>query len=248
VDFDRVSFAYEPGRPVLRDFDLHVRPGETVALVGPTGCGKSTVLALLMRLYDAQDGRVRLDGIDVRDFTLPALRRQFGIVLQESMLFSVSLADNIRYGRPSASRAEVEAAARVAEIHDEIASLPGGYDALVGSREVQLSVGQKQRLAIARAVLADPAILVMDEATSALDSQSERAIQLAMERFLRNRTAFVVAHRLSTVRKADRILLLDAGRIFESGCHDDLMALPDGRYRRLYETYSGKGTLFGVET
>jgi ABC-type multidrug transport system fused ATPase/permease subunit len=247
VDFDGVHFAYVPDRPVLQGFDLHVSPGETVALVGPTGCGKTTVLSLLMRLFDTNSGTVKIDGLDVRDITVPSLRRQFGIVLQESMLFTVSIADNIRYARPSASRAEVEHAARIAEIYDDIAALPRGFDAVIGDRNVQLSVGQKQRLAIARAVLANPAILVMDEATSALDSRSERAIQLAMERFLKNRTAFIVAHRLSTIRNANRIVLLDAGRIAEIGSHDELVARPDGRYRHLYDTYSGKGIILEDE-
>ncbi len=243
VTFDQVQFAYLPEKPVLKGISFDVRPGETVALVGPTGCGKTTVLSLLMRLYDVNDGAVRIDGIDVRDLSFACLRRQFGIVLQESMLFTVSIADNIRYARPNATRAEVENAARVAEIHDDILKLPHGYDAVIGERDVQLSVGQKQRLAIARAVLANPAILVMDEATSALDSQSERAIQLAMERFLKNRTAFIVAHRLSTIRNAHHIVLLDAGVIAEYGTHDTLLAIPGGRYRHLYDTYAGKGII-----
>jgi ABC-type multidrug transport system fused ATPase/permease subunit len=247
VDFENVHFAYVPDRPVLQGFDLHVRPGETVALVGPTGCGKTTVLSLLMRLFDVTSGVVRIDGRDVRDITVDSLRRQFGIVLQESMLFTVSIADNIRYARPSATRAEVEMAARVAEIYDDIVALPRGFDAVIGDRNVQLSVGQKQRLAIARAVLANPAILVMDEATSALDSQSERAIQIAMERFLKNRTAFIVAHRLSTIRNASRLILIEEGRIVEIGSHDELVVLPNGRYRHLYETYSGKGLILTDE-
>jgi len=240
VTFDDVRFAYLPDKPVLRGIRFTVRPGETVALVGPTGCGKTTVLSLLMRLYDVDSGSVRIDGVDVRDLSFACIRRQFGIVLQESMLFTISIAENIRYARPGASRSEIEAAARVAEIHDDIVKLPRGYDAVIGDRDVQLSVGQKQRIAIARAVLANPAILVMDEATSALDSQSERAIQIAMERFLRNRTAFIVAHRLSTIRNADRILLLDSGVIVETGTHASLLAIPNGRYRRLHDTYAGK--------
>ncbi len=243
VAFERVTFGYLPDKPVLREISFDVAPGETVALVGPTGCGKTTVLSLLMRLYDVNDGIVRIDGTDVRDLSFACLRRQFGIVLQESMLFTISIADNIRYARPSASRAEVEAAGRVAEIHDDILKLPRGYDAVIGERDVQLSVGQKQRMAIARAVLADPSILVMDEATSALDTQSERAIQIAMERFLKNRTAFIVAHRLSTIRNAHHIILLDGGVIVEHGTHASLLAVPDGRYRHLYDTYAGKGII-----
>ena len=243
VDFDAVSFEYEPGVPVLREFDLHVAAGSTVALVGPTGCGKSTVLSLLLRFFDVQEGAVRIDGVDIREMDPRALRRQFGIVLQESLLFDVSIADNIRYSRPSATRADIEHAARVAEIHDFVATLPEGYDSLLGSQGVQLSIGQKQRVNIARAVLADPAILIMDEATSALDSESERAIQTAMERFLVGRTSFIVAHRLSTVRNADRIVILREGVIEESGTHDELMRIADGRYRELYLKHAGKGVI-----
>jgi ABC-type multidrug transport system fused ATPase/permease subunit len=243
VDFDHVRFEYEKDRPVIRDFDLHVEPGQTIAFVGPTGCGKTTLLSLLMRLYDVNGGAVRIDGRDIRDITTDSLRGQFGIVLQESLLFTVSVADNIRYARPGATRAEIENAARIAEIHDEILRLPQGYDSIVGNRDVQLSVGQKQRLSIARAVLADPAILIMDEATSSLDSRSELAIQRAMSRFLVGRTSFIVAHRLSTIRDADKIVLLDKGVIVECGAHEELMAIEGGRYRDLYEKHSGKGDI-----
>jgi ABC-type multidrug transport system fused ATPase/permease subunit len=243
VTLDHISFAYIPETKVLQEISLEVKAGETVALVGPTGCGKSTILSLLMRLYDVTEGAILIDGVDVRDFDLKSLRRHFGIVLQESLLFTVSIADNIRYARPSASRKQVEFAARIAEIHNEILELPNGYDSIVGEREVQLSVGQKQRLAIARAILADPAILIMDEATSALDTNSERAIQVAMDRFLLGRTAFIVAHRLSTIRNASKIVLLDGGRIVECGSHDELVVIPGGRYRKLYETHAGSGIL-----
>ena len=243
VDFDHVDFHYEEGSPVLQDFDLHVAAGETVALIGPTGCGKTTILSLVLRFFDICDGELSLDGLDIRTIDLTCLRRQFGIVLQEPLLFTVSIAENIRYSRPGATRAEIEEAARIAEIHDTILALPEGYDSIVGREGVELSVGEKQRLTIARAVAADPAILIMDEATSALDTESERAIQLAMDRVLKDRTSFIIAHRLSTIRNADRIVLLANGGIAEMGNHDELMSIPRGRYRDLYNKHMGKGIL-----
>jgi len=211
--------------------------------VGPTGCGKTTVLSLLLRFYDVQRGSIRIDGRDVREYDLQCMRRQFGIVLQESLLFNATVAANIRYARPDATADEIATAARLAEIHDEIATMPDGYDTLLGSRGVELSTGQKQRISIARAILADPPMLIMDEATSSLDSESEQKIQTALARFLRGRTAFVVAHRLSTIRHADTILLLDGGRIVEAGSHDALLEIENGRYRRLYESHAGHGVL-----
>jgi ABC-type multidrug transport system fused ATPase/permease subunit len=243
VEFDHVHFHYEPGKPVIRDFSLQVEPGQTVALIGPTGCGKSTVLSLLLRFYDVSGGMMRLDGHDVRTLRLTHLRRQFGIVLQEPQLFTATIANNIRYARPGATQADIETAARVAEIHDFIMTLPKGYDTIIGTEGTQLSTGQKQRITIARAVAADPAILIMDEATSALDSESERAIQLAMERVLKNRTAFIVAHRLSTIRTADVIVLMSQGRILEQGGHDELMKIPGGHYAAIYAKFMGRGTL-----
>ncbi|NOY79904.1 MAG: ABC transporter ATP-binding protein [Kiritimatiellaeota bacterium] len=243
VDFEHVFFHYEETNPVLTDFDLRVQAGETVALIGPTGCGKTTILSLILRFFDVCDGAVKLDDMDVRDIDLHCLRRNFGIVLQEPLLFTVSIAENIRYGKPGASAEEIERAARIAEIHDFIVSLPDGYDTVIGTEGLEFSVGQKQRLTIARAVAADPAILIMDEATSALDTESERAIQKAMDRVLKNRTSFIVAHRLSTIRNADRIVLLDKGCIVEMGNHEELMQLPDGRYRHLYNTHMGKGII-----
>lgn len=243
VDFDNVSFHYQTAKPVIRDFTLHVEPGQTVALIGPTGCGKSTLLSLLLRFYDVTGGSLRLDGRDVRSVRLKQLRRQFGIVLQEPQLFTATIADNIRYARPGATHAEIVTAAKVAEIHDFIMTLPDGYNTLIGVEGTQLSTGQKQRITIARAVAADPAILIMDEATSSLDSESEQAIQLAMERLLRNRTAFIVAHRLSTIRTADLIVLLNKGRILEQGCHDDLMKIPGGHYAAIYAKFMGRGSM-----
>lgn len=240
VEFDNVVFWYDKGVPVIKNFNLEVKPGMTVALIGPTGCGKSTILSLVLRYYDVCEGALRMDGIDIRDIQLESLRDQFGIVLQEPLLFSVSIAENIRYGRRNASHDQIIAAAKVAEIDSFVSTLPDGYDTVIGSEGVELSVGQRQRITIARAVLADPAILIMDEATSSLDSDSERAIQKAMDRVLHNRTCFIVAHRLSTIRNADVIVLLKDGYILEQGNHEELMAVPDGHYRELYNTHMGK--------
>jgi ABC-type multidrug transport system fused ATPase/permease subunit len=243
VDFQHVHFEYKPDTPILQDLDIHVPAGHMIALVGPTGCGKSTVLSLLLRFYDVQQGSIRIDGRDVREFDLQSLRRQFGIVLQESLLFNVTVAENIRYAKPDATLEAVMHAARMAEIHEEIEAMPDGYQTLLGARGVELSTGQKQRLSIARAILADPPMLIMDEATSALDSDSERKIQTALARFLHGRTAFVVAHRLSTIRDANTILLLDGGRVVEAGSHDELLTIENGRYRLLYERHAGHGVL-----
>jgi ABC-type multidrug transport system fused ATPase/permease subunit len=240
VDFERIYFEYDKDHPVIRDFNLHIEPGETVALVGPTGCGKSTLMLLLMRFYDLTGGSLLIDGTDVRRFDLYALRREFGVVLQDPMLFNISIADNIRYARPHAPEAEIEQAARTAEIHEFIMTLPEKYQTVLGREGLQISTGQKQRLTIARALIGKPSIMIMDEATSALDSESERAIQIAMERVLRNRTSFVVAHRLSTIRNASRIILLKDGKILEMGSHDELMTLAGGRYRSLYNQHMGK--------
>ncbi len=243
IEFRNVVFEYQPGNPVIQDFTLHVKPGMTVALIGPTGCGKSTILSLVMRYFDIVKGSLKIDGIEVREIQLNSLRRQFGIVLQEPLLFSVSVAENIRYARPQASLDEVMAAAKVAEIHDFIMTLPDAYATEIGSDGLELSVGQKQRITIARAVLAEPAILIMDEATSSLDSDSEKAIQAAMERVLEHRTCLVVAHRLSTIRNADIIVLLKDGMIREAGSHDELMNLAGGHYRQLYQQHMGKAVL-----
>ncbi|HAS82714.1 MAG TPA: hypothetical protein DCS43_08595 [Verrucomicrobia bacterium] len=243
VDFQHVHFRYKSDIPLLRNLNLKIPAGHRVALVGPTGCGKTTVLSLLLRFYDVKQGSIRIDGRDVREFDLQSLRRQFGIVLQESLLFNVSVAENIRYAKPGATIGEIEEAARRAEIHDEIMAMPEGYSTLLGSRGVELSTGQKQRISIARAILADPPMLIMDEATSSLDSDSERKIQTALARFLHGRTAFVVAHRLSTIRDSNTIILLDAGRIIEMGTHDELMSIENGRYRQLVDRHTGHGVL-----
>jgi ATP-binding cassette subfamily B protein len=219
---------------VLRGVSFTIAPGEVVALVGPSGAGKSTIAALLLRLYDPDAGAIRLDGVDLRELDPTWLRRRIGLVAQEPLLFSASIADNLRYGRPDATRAELEAAARAANADGFVARFPSGYDTLVGERGVQLSGGQKQRIAIARALLVDPRLLILDEATSALDAESEHLVKEALDRLMVGRTTLVIAHRLSTVRDADRVLVLDGGRVLEAGPHDELIAR-DGLYRRLVE-------------
>ncbi|MCK6527233.1 ATP-binding cassette domain-containing protein [Myxococcota bacterium] len=236
VRFDAVSFAYpsRPDAPVLAGLDLELRPGEVVALVGPSGAGKSTVAALLSRFYDPGGGRVALDGRDLRELDPDWLRQQVGVVSQEPILFATTIAGNIRYGRPGATEDEVLAAARAAYAHDFVSAFPEGYATLVGERGVRLSGGQKQRVAIARALLKDPRVLVLDEATSALDAESEHLVQQALDRLMRGRTTLVIAHRLSTVRRADRVLVLDGGRLVQQGTHQQLLA-EGGLYRVLVE-------------
>jgi ATP-binding cassette subfamily B protein len=224
--FDQVTFHY-PSRPTtaaLENFTLHVEPGETVALVGPSGAGKSTVFAMLLRFYDPQSGTVKLDGVDLRALALPDLRGAIALVPQETIIFSGSAADNIRFGRQDASDAEVVEAAKAAEAHEFIGALDNGYDAEMGERGVRLSGGQRQRVAIARAILRDAPLLLLDEATSALDAQSEAAIQQALERLEKDRTTLVIAHRLATVQRADRIVVMDGGRIVAQGTHESLLA------------------------
>jgi ATP-binding cassette, subfamily B, bacterial len=234
VAFDQVTFHYpsRPQHPALRDVSLHVRPGETVALVGPSGAGKSTLFHLLLRFYDVRSGQVRIDGVPVRDVALADLRARVGIVPQDSTVFSTSAMENIRYGRPDASDAEVIAAARAAFSHEFISALPGGYACFLGERGVRLSGGQRQRIAIARAMLKNPPLLLLDEATSALDAESERMVQAALEAAMKDRTTLVIAHRLATVQRADRIVVLDAGGIVDIGTHAELVAR-GGLYARL---------------
>lgn len=233
VDFDHVWFEYEPDQPVLKGVDLHVKPGQMVALVGFSGSGKTTMISLLLRHYDPKEGRIAVDGIDLRDTQLLSYRSQLGVVMQESILFNTSVLENIRYGRMDATEDEVHAAALAANIHDSILAMPDGYETKIGEDGVKMSVGEKQRLAIARALLADPKILILDEATSSLDSQTEALLQSALDNLLKGRTSFVIAHRLSTIVKADMIVVLEKGEIVEKGTHDELLEL-GGVYAGLY--------------
>ncbi len=233
VRAERIHFAYDARAPVLTDVSFEAKPGEMIALVGPTGAGKTTIVNLLHRFYDPLDGRITIDGYDLRRVKLDSLYRQIALVPQETILFGGTILDNIRYGREDASEEEVVAASRAAHAHEFISALPDGYRTVVGEKGVNLSGGQRQRLAIARAILKNPRILLLDEATSSLDSESERLVQDALERLMAGRTTFVVAHRLTTVQQADRILVLNKGRIVEEGSHDSLMERR-GLYHYLY--------------
>ncbi|MAT98671.1 MAG: ABC transporter ATP-binding protein [Anaerolineaceae bacterium] len=236
VAFDEVDFDYVTAVPILKQVSFVAEPGQVVALVGPSGAGKSTLVNLIPRFYDVGNGRILIDGCDVREVTVQSLRRQIGIVPQETILFSDTVLENIRYGNLEATQAEIEAAARAANAHDFIINdLPDGYQTMVGERGVKLSGGQRQRVAIARAILKDPRILILDEATSSLDSESESLVQEALERLMNGRTSFVIAHRLSTVINADWVLVLDQGRVVEQGTHSQLLQNPDGLYYRLYQ-------------
>jgi ATP-binding cassette subfamily B protein len=233
IEFDRVEFYYEDRVRVLSDFSLRVRPGETIALVGPTGGGKSTIVNLLCRFFEPREGVIRINGRDYTEYTLQSIHSRIGVVLQTPHLFSGTVKENIRYGRLNASDDEILEAAKVAGAHDFIVMLPKGYDEEVGEGGVLLSVGQKQLISLARAVLAKPELFIMDEATSSVDTLTEALIQRGMENLMKERTSFVIAHRLSTIRRADRILVIEDGRIQEQGTHAELLKLR-GHYYRLY--------------
>lgn len=240
VEFSEVKFGYVPGSPVIRDFNLRVEPGRTVAIVGPTGAGKTTVINLLMRFYDVNGGRIAIDGVDIRDLPRAELRRMFGMVLQDTWLFQGTIRENIAYGREEATEEEIVAAAKAARADGFIRALPEGYDTVLDEEASNLSQGQKQLLTIARAFLADPVILILDEATSSVDTQTELQIQQAMAALMKGRTSFVIAHRLSTIREADIILVMKEGQVVEQGTHWELLA-QGGFYAELYRSQFAQG-------
>jgi len=234
INFENVSFSYDSAEPVLSDVSFEAKPGQVVAIVGATGSGKTTIISLIPRFYDVTGGRITIDGIDTRDINLSSLRRNLGIVQQDVFLFSASIHDNIAYGKPGATRAEVEAAAGAARLHDFVVSLPKGYDTWVGERGITLSGGQRQRLAIARTILTNPPILILDDATSSVDTETEYLIQQALAHLLEGRTTLVIAQRLSTIKRADLILVIQDGCIVERGRHEELLKR-DGFYRKIYD-------------
>jgi ATP-binding cassette subfamily B protein len=235
VTFKDVHFGYEKSREVLHGVSMTVTAGEMIGLVGHSGAGKSTLINILMRFYDPTQGVVEVDGIDARKIRVADFRRQVGVVLQESYLFPGSVRDNIAYGRPKATMEEIMLAAKAANAHDFIVNFPDGYDAYVGERGQRLSGGERQRIAIARAILHDPKILILDEATASVDTETERMIQEALDRLTTGRTVFAIAHRLSTLRNADRLIVIDKGRVAEEGTHEELMELENGIYAKLVE-------------
>lgn len=233
IEIENVSFYYTPGNLVLKNISLRVKKGEKIALVGPSGAGKTTLVNLICRFYDPTSGRIKFDGIDIRDVTFKSLRRQIGIVTQDTILFNDTIRNNIAYGKPDVSDEEIIRAAKIANVYDFIVKLPYGFNTVVGERGINLSGGQKQRVAIARAIISDPRILIFDEATSSLDTESELLIQQALDNLLKGRTAFIIAHRLSTIRKADKIVVIENGEIVEVGTHKELIT-KKGTYEKLY--------------
>jgi subfamily B ATP-binding cassette protein MsbA len=235
IEFKNVYFKYETGEVVLKDTNCEIKKGETVAIVGPSGAGKSTLVDLIPRFYDVTDGKVTIDGIDVRDITMDSLRSLMGIVTQETILFNDSVRNNIAYGQQEVEFDKIVAAAKVANAHDFILALPEGYDTFIGDRGVKVSGGERQRISLARAILKNPPILILDEATSALDTESEILVQQAIERLMVGRTSIIIAHRLSTVQRADRIIVLENGHIVEVGKHISLLSKSNSLYKKLYE-------------
>jgi ATP-binding cassette subfamily B protein len=243
IEFHHVTFGYSPGNPTLRDVSLAIEPGQVAAFVGPTGAGKSTIVSLVARFYDPVSGQVRIDGRDVRGYKLKSLRQQVSFVLQENLLFHAPVWQNIAYGKPEASRAEIIRAAELANAHEFIDRMPEGYDTMVGERGVTLSGGQRQRIAIARAIIRNTPILILDEPTSGLDAQSEELVFDALGRLMEGKTSIVIAHRLATIRRADVIFVLDNGRIVERGTHEQLLE-HGGLYSQLYEIqFKGEETV-----
>jgi ATP-binding cassette subfamily B protein len=241
-----VSFSYEGAQPALRDVSLRVEAGQMIGLCGPSGAGKSTFVNLLCRFFDVTDGQILIDGIDIRDYDVKWLRRQIGMVLQEPYLFHGTIADNIRYGNPDADHSEIIRAAKAANAHDFIVGFPDGYDTMVGERGQSLSGGERQRISIARAILHNPRLLILDEATSSVDTETEKQIQQALDRLVAGRTTFAIAHRLSTLQAADRLIVLEKGRIVEQGLHADLVDKKDGVYAKLHRTQMEMSNLVAI--
>ncbi len=235
VDFQHVYFRYEEGKNILTDVSFHIEPGQTIALVGPTGAGKTTIINLLSRFYDVNEGAVKIDGYDVRDVTLRSLRKQMGVMLQDTFIFSGTIIENIRYGNLAATEEEVIQAAKIVRAHDFIKDLKDGYETVVEERGSTLSAGQRQLISFARALLADPKILILDEATSSIDTKTEELLQEGLQQLLKGRTSFIIAHRLSTIKNSDKIFYIDGGRIVEEGSHDQLMA-KHALYHHLYQS------------
>jgi ATP-binding cassette, subfamily B, bacterial len=246
VEFRNVSFSYEGAQPALRDVSLKVEAGQMIGLCGPSGAGKSTFVNLLCRFFDVTDGQILIDGIDIRDYDVKWLRRQIGMVLQEPYLFHGTIADNIRYGNPDADHGEIIRAAKAANAHDFVVGFPDGYDTMVGERGQSLSGGERQRISIARAILHNPRLLILDEATSSVDTETEKQIQQALDRLVEGRTTFAIAHRLSTLQAADRLIVLEKGRIVEQGLHSELVDLKDGVYAKLHKTQMEMSNLVAI--